>query len=150
MKRALKYGLMITLVVVLWVIFMRMIFRVSPEASNAVAPILFNLAALVAIYFGIKERSREGEMTFKEGLRTGLSIALVYAVSSCLFFFISYLIIGPSLLAGEPMAQIYPLWQVALISYAGMFFGALLAGLIFSTVISFFIVRGQRALSDKL
>lgn len=150
MKLALKYGLMITLVVVLWVVFMRLIFPVSPATSNAVAPILFNLAALVAIYFGIKERASTHEITFKEGLGTGLSIALVYAVSACLFFFVSYLVIGPRLLASEPLAEIYPLWQVALLSYAGMFFGALLAGLIFSTVISFFIVRGQRDASDKL
>ncbi len=151
MKIALKYGLLITIVVVLWVILVRFIFPVSPESPvNMLAPILFNLAAIVAIYFGIRARGRKGAHTFKEGLSTGLSISFVYAVSSCLFFFVLYLIVGPKLLASEPLAQVYPLWQVALFSYAGMFFGALLAGLIFSTVISFFMVRTRRNMSDKL
>lgn len=150
MKIALKHGLLITLVVVVWVLVARFILSVGPDSpANVLAPILFNVAALAAIYFGIKASQPEQELTFKGGIKTGMSIALVYAVSSCLFFFIAYLIVGPKLLANEPTAQTYPMWQVALLSYAAMFFGALIAGLIFSTIISFVLVK-TRKMSDRL
>jgi hypothetical protein len=143
---ALKYGLLITLVVVVWVIFARFIFALPPQSpANVLAPILFNLAAIAAIYFGIRASEREHALTFKGGLKTGMSIALVYAVSSCLFFFIVYLIVGPKLLTSEPMAQMYPLWQVALFAYAGLFFGTLIAGLVFSTIISFILVKARKS-----
>lgn len=145
MKIALKYGLMITLVVVAWILVMRFVFQIRPESSvNVLGPILFNLAAIVAIYLGIRASGRERELTFKEGLKTGMAISLVYAASACLFFFIVFLMLGPTLMANEPMAQTYPMWQVALFAYAGMFFGALILGLIYSTVISFFLVKARR------
>ena len=147
MKTALKYGLMITLVVVLWVVVTHIVFPLPPESkANSLATILFNVAAIVAIYFGIKTRQDESAdgMTFKEGLKTGLSISLVYAVSSCLFFFILFILMGPKLMVNEPMAQTYPMWQVALLAYTGLFFGSLIFGLIYSVVISFVLVKRRR------
>lgn len=145
MKIALKYGLMITLVVVVWVIGTRFIFPLRPESpANLLAPILFNVAVIVAIFLGIRERSRERELTFKEGLKTGMSISIVYGLSACLFFLIVYLVVGPTLMLNEPMAQTYQMWQVALVAFAGMFFGALVFGLIFSTIISFILVKARR------
>jgi hypothetical protein len=49
-------------------------------------------------------------------------------------------------MANEPMAQNYPMWQVALAAYAGMFFGALILGLMYSTAISFMLVRVKKRL----
>lgn len=145
MKIALKYGLMITLVVVVWVLVTKFLFPVSPESSvNVLGPILFNLASIVAIYFGIMATGRERELSFKESLKTGMSISLVYALSACLFFFVMFLIVGPTLMANEPMAQTYPKWQVALLAYAGMFLGSLVLGLVYSTVIAFLLVRARR------
>jgi hypothetical protein len=145
MKIALKYGLMITLVVVVWVLVTKFLFPVSPESSvNVLGPILFNLASIVAIYLGIVASGRERELSFKESLKTGMSISLVYALSACLFFFVMFLIVGPTLMANEPMAQTYPMWQVALLAYAGMFFGSLVLGLVYSTVIAFLLVRARR------
>ncbi len=145
MKIALKYGLVITLVLVAWVVLARFILAVPADSAvNMVGPILFNLTAIVAIYLGITARSREGELSFKDGVKVGISISLVYALSSCLFFFIVFLIVGPQMLASEPMAQQYPIWQVALFAYAGMFFGALVLGLVYSTVISFLLVKARR------
>jgi Na+/H+-translocating membrane pyrophosphatase len=145
MKIAIKYGLSITLVVVLWVLITHFLFPLAPESkANILGPILFNLAAIVAIYLGMKARAAEGELSFKQGINTGMAISLVYAISSCLFFLIVFLFVGPRLMANEPMAQNYPMWQVALAAYAGLFFGALILGLIYSTVISFMLVRSRR------
>ncbi len=145
MKIATKYGLLITLVVVLWVLVTHFLFPLARESkANILAPILFNLAAIVAIYLGIKASAANGELSFKQGIKTGMAISLVYGISSCLFFFIVFLFVGPRLMANEPMAQNYPMWQVALAAYAGMFFGALILGLVYSTIVSFLLVRARK------
>jgi hypothetical protein len=147
MRIALKYGLLITLVVVVWVVVARFLFPVGPKSSlNVLAPVIFNLAEILAILFGIRARQRESsdELNFKEGTKTGLSIAFVYALSSCLFFFLLFVFVGSKLMASEPMAQTRPMWQVALLAYAGLFFGALIFGLIYSAIISFVLVRRRQ------
>ncbi len=142
----------ITLVVIIWVLVTRLLFIIPANSNlNAMAPVLFNGAAILAIYLGINDRRRKalGELKFKEGIRTGLSIALVYAVSSCLFFFVVILFAGQTLMASEPLARTFPMWQVALLAFAGMFFGAVIAGLVYSTIISFLVVRHSRSVSEK-
>jgi hypothetical protein len=144
MKIALKYGLLITAVVVAWVVIVRLVLEVGPESkANLIAPILFNLTTIVAIFLGMRARKRElgGNLYFKEGLKTGMSISLAYAVSACLFFVLQYLIAGPKLLLTEAGAETRPLWQLAVFAYAGLFFGSLLFGLIYSTIIAFFIAK---------
>ncbi len=142
MRIAIKYGLLITLVVVVWVILTHFVVPLPPTSKlNIVAPVLFNLAAISALYLGIKSRKAEGDMNFKEGLKTGLALSLVYAISACLFFFLLFLILGPSMMANEPMAADSPVWRVAIAAFAGMFFGSLILGLVYSTIISFFLAR---------
>jgi uncharacterized membrane protein len=144
MKIALKYGLMITAVVVAWIVVVRFLMGVGPNSkANVMAPILFNITAIVAILLGMKARQKElnGELSFKEGLKTGMGVSLVYAISACLFFMIEFLVAGPKLLLSEAGPQVGPMWQVAALAYAGLFFGSLFFGLIYSTVIAFFIAR---------
>ena len=144
MKIALKYGLLITFVVIAWIMWSRYTMEMGPASpANVIAPILFNLASLVAIFLGMRARKKElnGDLGFKEGLKTGMGISLVYAVTSCLFFIIQFLIAGPKLLLNEAAPSGRPLWQIAAIAYTGLFFGALVAGLIFSTLIAFFLAR---------
>lgn len=146
MKLALRYGLLITLVVVVWVLVTHFLFPLSPDSkANALAPVLFNLAAIIAIYLGIKARRDEtGAIAFKQAIKTGVAVSLVYALSACLFFFILFLIVGPAFMANEPMAAQYPIWKVALTAFVGMFFGSLILGLVYSTIISFFLAKRTR------
>lgn len=144
MKIAIKYGLSITAVVVLWIVIVRFLLGVGPDSkANLIGPILFNVAAIVAIFLGTIRRKNEanGELSFKEGLKTGLGISFIYAASSCLFFLIEYLVAGPKLLLSEAGPSDRPLWQVASFAYAGLFFGSLFFGLIYSTIISFFLAK---------
>ncbi|MDQ2920515.1 MAG: DUF4199 domain-containing protein [Acidobacteriota bacterium] len=144
MKIALKYGLLITAVVVAWIVIVRLVMGVGADSkANVIAPILFNLTAIVAIALGMKARKKEldGDLSFKEGLKTGMGVSLVYAISACLFFMIEFLVAGPKLLLSEAGPQVGPMWQKAALAYAGLFFGSLFFGLIYSTVISFFIAR---------
>ena len=144
MKIALKYGLAITAVVVAWIVIVRLLMGVGADSkANVIAPILFNVAAIVAIFLGIIRRKNDagGELSFKDGLKTGVGISFVYAASACLFFVIEYLVAGPKLLLSEAGPSDRPLWQTAAMAYAGLFFGSLLFGLIYSTVISFFLAK---------
>jgi len=144
MKNALKYGLLITAVLAAWIVVVRLVMGVGAESrANLIGPILFNVTAIVAILLGMKARKKElnGSLGFKEGLKTGMGISLVYAISACLFFMIEFLVAGPKLLLSEAGPQAGPMWQVAALAYAGLFFGSLFFGLIYSTVIAFFIAR---------
>ena len=144
MKIALKYGLLITFVVVLWIVVVRLwLNRGGGPQGQIISGLLFNAAAIFAIFLGMRERKKAlgGAMRFKEGVKTGMAISLVYAISSCLFFMIEYLVAGPKLLMSEAGPQTTALWQVVVVAYAGLFFGSLIFGLIYSTLIAFFLAR---------
>jgi hypothetical protein len=153
MRIALKYGLLITAVVIAWVLIVRLGMGIGPESkTNILAPILFNVTAIVAIFLGMRARKRElnGRLGFKDGIKTGMGIALVYAVSACLFFMVEYLVAGPELLLSEGNPQNRPLWQVMVLAYAGLFFGSLFFGLIYSTVIAAFIAKSRGRESTEI
>jgi hypothetical protein len=144
MRIAIKYGLLITAVVAAWIVIARLGLGLGPDSkANILAPILFNLTAIVAIVLGMKARKKEldGNLSFKQGLKIGMGISLVYAISACLFFMVEFLVAGPKLLLAEGGGEGRPLWEVATFAYAGLFFGSLIFGLIYSTVIAFFIAR---------
>ncbi len=144
MKIALKYGLLITVVVVLWIVIVRLWLGVGggPQ-GQIVSGVLFNATAILAIFLGMRERKKAlaGALGFKEGIKTGMGISLVYAISACLFFMIEYLVAGPKLILSEAGPQTTALWQVVVIAYAGLFLGSLFFGLIYSTLIAFFLAR---------
>ena len=144
MKIPLKYGLAVTIVVVVWVVVVRHLMGVGADSrANVIAPILFNVAQIVAIFLGMIRRKNDagGELSFKDGLKTGIGISFVYAASACLFFIIEYLISGPKLLLAEAGASDRPLWQTAAMAFTGLFLGSLIFGVIYSTVVSFFLAR---------
>jgi len=143
MKLFLKYGLAAAAVVVVWTVIVRNLLGVGANSTaNMVAPILFNLAQITAIFLGMIRRQREsGGITFKEGLKTGVGISFVYAAAACLFFALEYLIVGPKLLMAEAAPADQPLGRVAVQAFAGLFFVSLILGLFYSTVISFMLAK---------
>jgi hypothetical protein len=144
MKIALKYGLLITLVVVLWIVIVRLWLGMGAgPQGQIISGVLFNATAIVAIFLGMKERKHAlgGALGFKDGVKTGMAISLVYAISACVFFMIEYLAAGPKLIMSEAGPQTTALWQVVVVAYAGLFFGSLIFGLIYSTLIAFFLAR---------
>jgi hypothetical protein len=143
MKIALKYGLAAAAVVVIWTVIVRNLLGVGANSTaNLVAPVLFNLAQIIAIFLGMIRRQREsGGITFKQGLKTGVGISFVYAAAACLFFAIEYLIVGPKLLMAEAAGANEPLGRVAAQAFAGLFLVSLILGLFYSTVISFMLAK---------
>jgi hypothetical protein len=144
----LKYGLMITLGLIAWVVVAHML---VPDPRSPVhtlgASVFFNLLHIAGIFLAINTVRNEsaGEMTFKTGLKTGVATAFFFAISSSLFFLAAIIVVGPRLMASEPGMESMPLWKVALGAFLGFFLGTWLFGLIYSTVISFFLAKRNRS-----
>lgn len=146
MKIPVKYGLLITLGVMIWVLVARsMVSNPQSLVHTLGSPIVFNILEFVMIYLGLKELEREkGERApFKQGVKTGVAISFVYALSAALFFAGVLAVIGTKWLASEPGIEGTPTSRVAAQAFIGLFLGALLFGLIYSTVISFFLAKRQ-------
>lgn len=148
MKIALKYGLLITLGVIAWVVIAHLLVPdPRSQVHNLGAGIFFNLLEIAGIYLAIKTNKNEsgGDFNFKTGVKTGIATAFVYAVTSCLFFVVAILTVGSKLMASEPGAENLPSWKVALGAFVGLGLGALIFGLVYSTVISFFLAKRQQS-----
>ena len=146
MRVALKFGLLITLGVIAWVVVAHLLVP-DPRSPvhNLGAGIFFNLLEIAGIYLAINTTKNESgnQLSFKSGVKTGMATAFVYAVTSCLFFLVAILTVGPKLMASEPGAETMPVWQVALGAFVGLGGFALIFGLIYSTIISFFLAKRQ-------
>lgn len=148
MTIALKYGLLITLGVIAWVVIAHLLVPdPRSQVHNLGAGIFFNLLEIAGIYLAINTKRNESgnQLSFKSGVKTGMATAFVYAVTSCLFFLVAILTVGPKLMASEPGAETMPVWQVALGAFVGLGGFALIFGLIYSTIISFFLAKRQQS-----
>ena len=144
MKIPLKYGLLITLGVMAWVLIMHSLFTNPNSIVHTLGgPIFFNVLQFAMIYLGLKalEHEKGDRPYFKEGLKTGVAISLVYGLTSSIFFVVVLVIVGTKWLASEPGAANAPLSRIILGAFLGLFLGALLFGLIYSTVLAFFLAK---------
>src|ERR1044072_6512474 len=97
MKIPLKYGLLITLGVIAWVLITRSLITNPQSIVHTLGgPDFFNVRQFAMIYLGLKALEHEkGERPyFKEGLKTGVAISLVYGLPSSLFFVVALVIVG--------------------------------------------------------
>ncbi|HJU93818.1 MAG TPA: hypothetical protein VJ656_12845 [Pyrinomonadaceae bacterium] len=146
MKIPLKHGLLITLGVIVWVLAARALVTNPASLVHTLgAPVFFNLLHFIMIYLGLKamEREKGDRLAFKEGLKTGVLISLFYALTASLFFVGVVAMVGTRWIASEPGFAEMPPSQVAAQAFAYLFIGAMFLGLIYSTVISFFLAKRQ-------
>jgi hypothetical protein len=144
MKIPLKYGLLITLGVIAWVLITRSLITNPQSIVHTLGgPVFFNVLQFAMIYLGLKalEHAKGDRPYFKEGLKTGIGISFVYGLTASIFFVIVLIIVGTKWLASEPGAANAPLSRIVLGAFLGLFLGALLFGLIYSTVLSFFLAK---------
>ncbi|HEY8225447.1 MAG TPA: DUF4199 family protein [Pyrinomonadaceae bacterium] len=143
-KLALKYGLIITVAVMAWVIIAHLL---VPNPQSLVlrfgTPAFFNIVQFVCIYLGVAEFRRQlGERaTFKQLLKLGVWISFVYAVGASLFFVGVLIVVGTKWMAGEPGAQQLPITLLAIQAFTGLFLGTMLFGLLYSTLIAFVMAK---------
>ena len=144
MKIPLKYGLLITLGVMAWVLITRSVVTNPQSLVHTLGgPVFFNILQFAMIYLGLKalEHEKGDRPEFKDGLKTGVAISFVYGLTASLFFVALLAIVGTKWLASEPGAANAPLSRIVLSAFLGLFLGALLFGLIYSTVLSFFLAK---------
>ena len=140
----LKYGLLITLGVIAWVVVTHLLVPDPRSPVHTVgAGVFFNLLHIAGIYLAINTVRNEsnGDLLFKTGVKTGVATALIYAITSSLFFLVAIFTVGTKLMAGESGAENLPAWQVAVGAFLGLFVGSLVFGLVYSTVISYFLAK---------
>ena len=145
MKISLKYGLLIAVLAMAWVLIAHNV--VSNPASivhQLGTPIIFNVLQFALIYLGIKavERAKGDRPTFKEGLKTGVGISVVYGLTLSLFFVVVLKVVGTKFMAVEPGAGTGSVSRTQIAqAFVGLFLLSLIFGLIYSTVISFFLAK---------
>src|ERR1044072_1433951 len=143
MKIPLKYGLLIAVLAMVWVLIAHNLISNPASIVHQIGtPIIFNVLQFALIYLGIKALEREkGERpTFKEGLKTGVGIAAVYGFTLSLCFVIVLLVMGSKVMAVESGAASGNLSRAQI---AQAFVGLFVLGLIYATVISFFVAKRQ-------
>ena len=144
MKIALRYGLIITAGVIAWTIVAH---TLVPNPQSTVHSLgaftFFNLLHFAGIYLGIKalERETNQKPTFKDGVKQGVSISVVFAITAALFFAGTLLVVGSKWMAGEASTPDTPMSTVAIKAFAGLTVMTIFFGLVYSTLISFFLAR---------
>jgi hypothetical protein len=144
MKIPLKYGLLITLGVMAWVLITH---TLIPNPQSLVhqlgGPIFFNVLQFAMIYLGLKalEHAKGDRPYFKEGLKAGVAISFVYALSASIFFVVVLATVGTKWLASEPGATRAPISRIILSAFIGLFVLAMLFGLVYSTLLAFFLAK---------
>lgn len=144
MKIPIKYGLLITLGLILWVAIAHTLVRdPNSQVHQFGAMIFFNVLQFLMIYLGLKAKEREygDRQDFKKLLKTGVAISFVYGLSAALFFAVVVGLMGTRLLPSEPGVAAEPQSIVLAKAFAGLFVTAMLLGLFYSAVIAFFLAK---------
>ncbi|HEX6044834.1 MAG TPA: hypothetical protein VFZ22_10130 [Pyrinomonadaceae bacterium] len=138
------YGLLTAVGAMAWVLAVRLLVT-NPSSLVHIpgTPIFFNVLQFVMIYLGLKAKEREygDKQDFKKGIKTGVAISLVYGVAMSLFFIGVLLIVGTRWMGTEPGVQGNVTSVDIAKAFAGLFISALILGLIYSTLISFFLAK---------
>lgn len=131
MKIALKYGIPVTLVIAAWVALKHFVLHLQGPNEQLADVALFNFSAIVALLMGIREKrvANGDRLTFGDGFKTGLSIAITYALLTSLYFVLLLAVVGPKIMEQEGEASY-------LKAFAGVSIGFALFGAVFSALIS--------------
>ena len=132
MKIALKYGIAVTLIIAAWVALKHFVLHLDGPSAQFADVSVFNLSAIVALMMGIKERrlANGNRLTFLQGLGTGVSIAITYAILTSLYFALLLSVVGPKLMQQEGQTNVVK-------AFVGVSIGFALFGTVFSALISF-------------
>ena len=144
MKIPLKYGLLITMGVAAWVLIAHSVVANPRSAVHTLgAPIFFNVLQFAMIYLGLRAKEREygDRQDFKKGLKTGMTISLVYGLTAALFFVVLLLVVGTRWMGADPATLNASRPLIVAQAFAGLFLSALFLGLIYSALLSFFLAK---------
>jgi len=145
MKRALTYGMLVSAIIAVWVALKHWGLNLDPARAAIFDTVIFNVAGLIGISLGISEKrsANHGALSFSQGLKTGVSIAITYATLTAIYFAILLLIVGPKLMqqAGEVEPGGAITGVILLQAFAGVLIGLTVIGTILSVFISLVLKR---------
>ena len=144
MKIALRYGLIITAGLIAWTLITHALIPNPQSVVHKVGAFtFFNLLHFAGIYLGIKalEREQGSKPTFKDGVKEGVLISVVYAITAALYFVLTLFVIGTKWMAGEATSPNEPMWLVGIKAFAGLTLLTIFFGFIYSTLISFVLAK---------
>ena len=140
-----KYGLIMSAIIAVCLLFMEI--TGQNQSFDQKSPLVFFsmiVAPFIVWWMGIKAKkdSQKGKLTFKEGLKEGFKISLVYGIVSPFVFVLYYLLINPGIL--DYVRTSYNLTEasqmtVILVDMLVQFISALIFGTIYAAIISFFV-----------
>ena len=131
MKIALKYGIVVTIVIAAWVALKNFVLHFEGPVAQAADMVIFNLATIIGLALGIREKrvANGGTLTFFDGWKTGVLIAITYALLICLFFGILIAVVGPQIMQQAGHTNYFT-------AFAGLAIGLAVLGAVFSAVIA--------------
>ena len=131
MKIAIKYGIAVTLVIAAWVALKHFVLHLEGPPARVADIAVFNFTAITGLMLGIRERrAANGDtLTFGDGLKTGISIAVIYAILTSAYFVILVAAVGPKLMQQEAETSYVK-------AFAGVSIAFALLGTVFSVLIS--------------
>jgi len=131
MKIALKYGILVALVIAAWVTVKNFVLHLEGTQAQVADTVIFNLAAIVGLVLGIRAKrvANGGSLSFGDGFKTGVLIAVVYALMLCAYFGVVIALIGPKI-----MQQAGHTSYVS--AFGGLVVGLVLIEAVFSAVIA--------------
>ncbi|HYX28863.1 MAG TPA: hypothetical protein VE863_09860 [Pyrinomonadaceae bacterium] len=128
---ALKYGFAVTLIIAAWVAVKHFVLHIGGQSAQFADLAVFNLSAIVALMWGIKEKrlANGDRLTFLQGLGTGASIAITYSILTSLYFVALLAVVGPKMMQTQGETSFVK-------AFLGVSIGFALFGAIFSALIS--------------
>ena len=135
MKLAVKYGILVTLVIAAWVALKHFVLHLESQPAQFADVAIFNLTAITGLALGIREKRRRngGTLTFGDGLITGIKIAVTYAILTSAYFAILLATVGPKLMQQEAETRVVK-------AFLGVSIGFTLFGIVFSALDS---IKGE-------
>ena len=131
MKIALKYGIAVTLIIAAWVALKHFVLHFHGASAQSMDLVVFNFTAIVGLGLGIKERrvANGDKLTFGQGLITGISIAVTYAILTSVYFAVLLTLVGPKLMQQNGETSMTK-------AFIGLSLGLTIFGALFSALIS--------------
>ena len=131
MKIALKYGIAVTVVIAAWVGLKHFVLHLESQPAQIADVVIFNLAAITGLTLGIKEKRsmNGGSLTFGNGLITGITVAVTYAILTSAYFAMLLATVGPKMMQQEGETSV-------LKAFLGISIGFALFGTVFSVIIA--------------
>jgi hypothetical protein len=136
MKIALKYGIAVTVAIAAWVAVKHFVLHFEGPRAQIADIAVFNLSAIVGLTLGIraKRKTNGGWLTFVQGWKTGMSIAVAYSILTSLYFLFLLALVGPKLMQQEGETSYVK-------AFAGVSIAFALFGTVFSAIIALFVKR---------